>query len=387
MDCTCSPPAEVDLTMALRVWSTAVGVAGDADLQRTRTLLVQNLQRSGWCPLRVRLNEVPLLLAGCKRLNANSASWKQQLLDLLEHFTFTEQNVEKCSSSRVVYRMAESGAPGSVPEPKTSLEVERCQCGDRGTSSNATYETLQEWTSLLHTLALTVQNLVFGSDFLLRGESCQVGNSQVDKKCNIDLLRAFYYDTVPPGKEHLGSNPHTDWGSWTVVWQDHVGGLQSFCHACQRWNGIPAHESDNASAHFVLHVGDITSLVIGKALEKSSDRDWFTTQGKVVWPSPKHRVLSPTLEMRCSLVYFAYPPPEASINDLVETLRQLDNVETLIDFSSLNSVSIPYETYFLLQNQSSEGNQVHSSSKILESISSKSLAKVLREKWRQVQRS
>jgi isopenicillin N synthase-like dioxygenase len=33
----------------------------------------------------------------------------------------------------------------------------------------------------------------------------------------------------------LGSSPHTDWGTLTVVWQDNKRGLQTHCDACNVW--------------------------------------------------------------------------------------------------------------------------------------------------------
>eukprot|EP00554_Chaetoceros_debilis_P010665 CAMPEP_0194109020 /NCGR_PEP_ID=MMETSP0150-20130528/8623_1 /TAXON_ID=122233 /ORGANISM="Chaetoceros debilis, Strain MM31A-1" /LENGTH=69 /DNA_ID=CAMNT_0038797877 /DNA_START=33 /DNA_END=239 /DNA_ORIENTATION=+ len=57
----------------------------------------------------------------------------------------------------------------------------------------------------------------------------------------MDLLRVFRYDAMTNARQqyaHLGSSPHTDWGSLTVVWQDSMGGLQIYCHDCDKWNDV-----------------------------------------------------------------------------------------------------------------------------------------------------
>ena len=45
---------------------------------------------------------------------------------------------------------------------------------------------------------------------------------------SIDLLRVFRYDALNSSDEqasNLGSSPHTEWGSLTVVWQNSIGVL------------------------------------------------------------------------------------------------------------------------------------------------------------------
>ena len=50
----------------------------------------------------------------------------------------------------------------------------------------------------------------------------------------LDLLCIFHYfsekqlETEGLLNPALGSNQHTDWGSLTVIWQDSVGGLQTY---------------------------------------------------------------------------------------------------------------------------------------------------------------
>lgn len=78
-----------------------------------------------------------------------------------------------------------------------------------------------------------------------------------DPEESLDLLRVFrYYPTAttttkseareviqvasPERTQLLGSSEHTDWGSLTIVWQDDVGGLQTYCQVCNKWIDVDA---------------------------------------------------------------------------------------------------------------------------------------------------
>ena len=286
-------------------------------------------------------------------------------------------------------------------------------------------------------------------------------SSSSNDVCSVDLLRAFYYHTVSPphgSKPCLGSSPHTDWGSFTVVWQDNVGGLETFCHACQTWNpvhpmtirGTDNNDEDNNSDNnknnetittkdvpftFVVHVSDITSLALRLAAtnlvttsttmtpvqkqaaqrgttihlrdtqqqqQEPRDIDWSAD-----WPSPRHRVVSPVQETRVSLVYFAYPPPDVTLAQVVESLQQqqaqrqeqqggsfrvMKKEPPGNGDSSTERRTLALEDYSLLQNQSSTRNSnVHttplSPKDQLDRILHLPLREVLMDKWNQVQRT
>jgi isopenicillin N synthase-like dioxygenase len=169
----------------------------------------------------------------------------------------------------------------------------------------------------------------------------------------------------------MGSSPHTDWGSWTVVWQDDVGGLQTYCHAHEEWVNVAASPLEASRATFVVHVGDVTSLAMGHASSQSK---------KVAWPSPKHRVISPLESIpRASLVYFAYPPPGISLEDMEKALGS----ETRGDVPA----AIPYNEYFVLRNQSTGDVHAKLPEETYIDIRSRPLDRVFEEKWKQVQRS
>ena len=78
-----------------------------------------------------------------------------------------------------------------------------------------------------HVLDLPSHVLLYENDDNDTSRDCDNGkNGKI-----IDLMRVFYYHRVVQREAStttpivLGSSPHTDWGSFTIVWQDDVGGL------------------------------------------------------------------------------------------------------------------------------------------------------------------
>jgi len=244
-------------------------------------------------------------------------------------------------------------------------------------------EILQSWTNAFHSISTTLSNILkLPPSFLEHSTSPQ--------KSNRDLLRVFRYDPLPSDKicnQHLGSSPHTDWGTMTIVWQDSMGGLQTYCHLHQCWNIVPPppklneiNGDEKDVLHFFVHVGDFTSLA---------------TFSK--WPSPRHRVLCPNASQsnpdripspRCSLVYFAYPKLGYSLADAQrEFLKQYGQ-------NQCNDYCIPFTHYSLLQNQSLEksmidvgyGNNLCIHESTYQQILSRGFDLVISDKWSQVQR-
>ena len=228
-------------------------------------------------------------------------------------------------------------------------------------------------------------------------------------------MRVFYYHTVDesPSSDDdkvnsnksssvLGSSEHTDWGSLTVVWQDQVGGLQTFCHACEKFHDVTPPpslhgDSDHNTWDFVVHVGDLTSICLNLALmeqdNNTSNDPSSVSASRIVWPSPKHRVLSPTKERRLSLVYFAYPPACATMQRLQKDLhgwcRSTTTTTTLSSSfvpESRSQIRVPWEDYYLLRNQSSHGQDIDDPHTMYEKLAALPIDAVLQEKWNQVQR-
>jgi hypothetical protein len=161
------------------------------------------------------------------------------------------------------------------------------------------------------------------------------------------------------------------------------------------------------------------------------------------FPSPLHRVLSPrNNDFRCSLVYFCYPPCNLSVSSIIQELSQTfqdksphnenkslhTNNSIQIDGSKQNGHSfsdeiscrtitaIPYESYYILRNQSptssnrtdsvtttnkgqeaniqrkETGGQLHQRIReeyekyFYKHVYDKPIHAVLRDKWNQVQR-
>ena len=268
------------------------------------------------------------------------------------------------SSSGIALQSADEGT--SCDTNSTTEEANNTKHQSDDDPSNL----LPKWTEALHSVASTIIHLLdIPSQLALQEESCRcsLNNSKAadtanntdlatsscqSKRCNIDLLRVFRYDAISSNKDEeqqsiqaaptiLGSSPHSDWGTLTVVYQDTKGGLQTYCHVCDKWLDVKAvsdvstittaKRDDSRTCSLFVHVGDFLSLasINNEGESKSCPK----------WPSPRHRVLCPTINeertnnshhhqsstssvkdkadyCRRSLVYFAYPPPNVTLEDV-----------------------------------------------------------------------
>ena len=327
----------------------------------------------------------------------------------------------------------ESGTSGaSTPEAKVSWEYQRrrrhhptCVSPTEVHKSNANIPTtpvfpvdreqtrvklrLHAWTEILHTVICHVmEELQLPTEHLIShyNDTDDITNTEQSSKIEssllhqpLDLLRAFRYDPVSTvvdavngtaidnnnnnnPTQSLGSSPHTDWGSWTVVWQDDDTDppcLQTYCYHCQKWNSVRSppvlklksddHTTDTV-ANFIVHVGDMTSLCIRHAIQrvevsrKSSSSQLSPAHDVIpdisnIWPSPRHRVISPLHQYRHSLVYFVYPPPDTTTPALItESLHDWCHHHHYCERSSfvVRPTRIPYDDYSLLYDQSASAN-------------------------------
>ena len=378
-----------------------------------------------------------------------------------------------------------------VDDDMDDIEKEEDFIDGDGDGDGEIWGLLPTWTEALHTVASVVIDLLgIPPNVALAGEGCRCRHRTAPNgegadsgggggPCNVDLLRAFRYDAVGPEKnkrdddddddgqkdddgrslaEALGSSPHTDWGTLTVVWQDDRGGLQTHCRTCDAWSDVDASppssyscspsKSSNGggecaaaggkredvdfdvqsefSASFFVHVGDFLSLA---AMAVDDDGGGAGGRGGSVWPSPRHRVLCPAPssprrrdegeegecngregereDCRRSLVYFAYPPPGISLDDVRRVVAPLllATTKTRDDDPPLPPVHPPpaspscddlYDRYSLLRDQSRRplrdagGVPIASSSAAARAhsrIRGMPFDRVIMEKWDQVQRA
>jgi 2OG-Fe(II) oxygenase superfamily len=332
--CTCQSPPIIDLTDVLTV---------GAD-ETNQKLMRSTLAHWGWCHVSVNPSSLP-------------CSFKRR--SFVKFFEDDEIKLLLRQHGAIFRgRSAESGSSSSKqPEPKQSWEVQRC--------SNGSSTPLHKYMNVLHSIAVAITKLLSLPENTLLQEGPCTCNCQGDcTKCNIDLMRVFLYDPVHPT---LGSSPHTDWGSWTVVWQDLSGGLQTYCSEHDLYVDVIPPQGDS-KVFFIVHVGDVTSLALAHASKGGA---------RISFPSPMHRVVCPSSTTpRVSLVYFAYPPPRIS---LLEIEGALENHAVLVDSE------IRYDSYFLLQNQTT-GASLEDSEAVYRRIRTQRLCNVLRAKWDQVQR-
>jgi len=397
-------------------------------------------------------------------------------------------------------RIAESGdEEQSNPEPKLSWEFQRCANGNSNVSNGAnndnnvptaameeaanetksddenngnaaelhnndsSWSLLPKYTDALHSVASTIIGLLdIPPQLVLQEGQCQCqcccSNDEHDdetenkandcqRRCNIDLLRVFRYDALsfPSSSTDIaitmGSSSHSDWGSLTIVWQDDKGGLQTYCHACDRWSDVVAasdactttsdstcnngseciKKNNDEVCRLFVHVGDFLSLATLGGEDGSVPS----------WPSPRHRVLCPirsqnsgsvssessngssdkgdAKDCRRSLVYFAYPPPGISLDDAQRFVAPLASTPSSAKTSpSSNDTNSYFDTYSLLHNQTHQPsdnsnnainnnigdgevqNEQESRSntawQTYQQIKGTSFEKVIFDKWNQVQR-
>lgn len=369
--CSCTPPATVDLTEALTHPHRR-----EQQHFAAESLLREALSARGWCLVSIDTtqlnNDSPIK-------SIQPLQMKQQVEALFDaEFIASKNNGKNAPTYRG--RMAESGS--GQAEPKQSWEVKRCCAHEQQQDQNECY--LDQWTRALHSVAVAVTRVLrLPPNLLLAEDDCQCAASS-EERCNIDLLRVFYYDAVDTttNGNSMGSSPHTDWGSFTVVWQDDVGGLQTYCQAHQQWVDVPAPPLKESRVFFVVHVGDVTSLAMGHATSRASSSS-NQDSPRVIWPSPRHRVQSPKNSVpRASLVYFAYPPPGISLKDMEEVLvAEYSNNKR----DESPAVQVPYVEYFLLHNQSVNG-AAQSPEETYSVMRLRPLDGVFDDKWRQVQR-
>jgi Isopenicillin N synthase and related dioxygenases len=335
-------------------------------------------------------------------------------------------------------RSAESGSSFGM-EPKQSWEIFRCQNmlpavtrsssfsstrTQQGTKNNDDDQQhdlgiLHQYMEVLHKVSVCLLRDVLELPYFVDSDACQCGNTE-QLFCSVDLLRAFQYDAVESSQvlSNLGSSPHTDWGSLTVVWQDSKGGLQIYCHEHQIWNDVEIGKDDSTSddgseglIRFFIHVGDFTSLVMNHAKDSTANgsrKEEEEVEDRLVWPSPLHRVLCPTLlddeddgnhkddgsrntelessTTRCSLVYFAYPTKGLSLEDVQNSVS--DKIQ---EQSHHHDDDVPYERFLVLNDQSKEGGGGHSAimeepEQVYQKIKSIPFHQVIQDKWKQVQR-
>ena len=257
----------------------------------------------------------------------------------------------------------------------------------------------------------------------------------------------------------MGSSPHSDWGTITVVWQDSKGGLQTYCYACDKWSNVDTTASADISTtnendeendeeglrssgqqsninnketcSLFVHVGDFLSLASIRG-----------EGGYPMFPSPRHRVLSPIRRYdedvststsrgsssyvkdycRRSLVYFAYPPPNVTLNAVQQVVSSILDPPTSSSFTTQTTNTEAtkgkeddskqqhqegeklYSNYSLLHNQSQQQQQQSASSNDMDNngkegsdeenkaiatyqhIKSIPFHEVIYDKWNQVQR-
>lgn len=102
-----------------------------------------------------------------------------------------------------------------------------------------------------------------------------------------------FYPSRDPASERWGFAPHTDYGTFTILLQDNLGGLQAR-NSDGEWIDVPP-----IPGTFVVNVGDL--------LERWTNNLYVSTL---------HRAINTTPKPRMSNAFFVYPDPQSTITCL-----------------------------------------------------------------------
>jgi hypothetical protein len=405
--------------------SVSQPVTNTPDNNDVRRLLLQQLSTKGYALVKIRSDALPETpydatdpghaIQYLSTMLQSHCSWKSQLERCFQKRA-SDGGIQRRGASEsdsITYRPfgGESGSATGPVEPKESLEIKRNLTIEHPLTDDD--ELLQAHMHILSTMVDVIESILQIPPRVLSVPTTPsrrvkaVPTNRIDEEsvsC-VDLLRAFYYHPVfnnqssiltPSGlgdhsrsqneDQPLGSNPHTDWGSWTVVWQDdeefvdtsddqqqsdlkRPGCLQVFSPTRKEWYSVvkKPQEHDSNTIRFIVHVGDVTSLVINQLLQQhncfanktpplqNSSRQQCADDRSYYWPSPLHRVVPPLAPCyRCSLVYFAYPPPNLSMSVIQDQLREW--YDTVLHKEPVEGhqqpLVVPFEWYYLLRDQS-----------------------------------
>lgn len=128
----------------------------------------------------------------------------------------------------------------------------------------------------------------------------------------ISQMRLFHYWPAPPesAKQAMGSSPHTDWHTLTVISRDDASSLQYIDQESGEWREAAVGEGE-----LVLLIGD-----------------WLSMFSRGVFRSAPHRVLSPENESSLSFVLFFYPAADARLpRDSAGAAEFTEKVNTVDD--------------------------------------------------------
>jgi isopenicillin N synthase-like dioxygenase len=122
-------------------------------------------------------------------------------------------------------------------------------------------------------------------------------NDKYDRSCSYQVANYYPPQFEPPIPGQLRQSAHTDFGAFTILYQDSdVGGLQVRTRS-GGWTGVPA-----LKGAFVINLGDL--------LAKWTNDRWVATE---------HRVVNPPLgtgTARISIPFFHHPNKDAVIEPI-----------------------------------------------------------------------
>ncbi|KAL2892343.1 Gibberellin 20 oxidase 1 [Bienertia sinuspersici] len=168
----------------------------------------------------------------------------------------------------------------------------------------------QEFGRVYQEYCTAMSNLSLGIMELL-GMSLGVGRSYFREffEGNDSIMRLNYYPPCQKPDLTLGTGPHCDPTSLTILHQDHVGGLEVFVD--QKWYSIPP----NPDA-FVVNIGDT-----------------FMALSNGIYRSCLHRAVVNSQTPRKSLAFFLCPKGDKVISPPIELFNGIRSQRVYPDFT------------------------------------------------------
>ncbi|CAF0837838.1 unnamed protein product [Rotaria sordida] len=141
-------------------------------------------------------------------------------------------------------------------------------------------------------------------------------------------LRSLYYPSFPSSlpENQYRSSPHTDYGAFTILKQDSIGGLQVQNRLNNKWIDVPF--IDNS---FVINLGDLMS--------RWTNDHWVSTPHRVI--TPLNNKINDLYSSRQSIAFFCQINP----NEIVTCIPTCSSIDKPPKYPPIKSWDLIMQKY------------------------------------------